>query len=482
MYPVKINLLESACGPQPTERCKRRSRAFYVFAFVLIFAGFFGLGRLSLSETASAALARLDDIPFFHQMHLIASPDRQLSGEGDDRVNILLLGMGGQGHDGPMLTDTIIVASIRPSDSKVALLSIPRDMLIPLGDYGWRKINAANAYGEMTKKGTGPELARTAIEGMLGIEIPYYVRVDFNGFREIIDDVNGIDIYVDTSFTDYAYPTANHGYQVVSFQEGWQRMDGETALRYSRSRHGNNGEGSDFSRAKRQQKVLLALKEQLLTLRLLRDPSKISSLLTSLKANFSTNLQLGEILRLAKIGRAVDPGQIIHKVIGSGPKSLLVPTTVGGAYVLVPRNDDWDGLRQLADNLFVNQSDIVVETHAKLNEDPRIVLAKNKAVLEPSDIRLEILNGTGRTGLARRTADKLKGFGYRIYEIGNANNQARSQTTIYDLTGGSLSPNIYKLKDLLGVANPEITASPNPVSSSNRSSDLLIILGRDMPI
>ncbi|MBN1585270.1 LCP family protein [Candidatus Uhrbacteria bacterium] len=478
MNPVKINLLNGTRIPNPTGKGRKGNRAFLVFAMILMFSVSFGLGRLSLTETAAAALTRLDDIPIFRQMHLIASPDRRLLGEAEDRINILLLGMGGKGHDGPMLTDTIIVASIRPSDSRVAMLSIPRDLLAPIEGRGWQKINAANAYGESAEEGSGADLARTTVEGLLGMEIPYHVRIDFSGFRKIIDDLGGVEIDVERDFTDYSYPTDSHGYQAVSFRKGTQLMDGETALKYSRSRHGNNGEGSDFSRAKRQQKVLLALKDQLLTLKFLRNPATVSSLLSDVRDNFRTNLQLGEILRLAKIGRAVDPGQIVHKVIGDGPDSPLMSASVNGAYVLVPRNSDWNGLRQLALGLFGETSDIVAApktaTETAKNDDP-------PEAVQPSEIRLEILNGTTRTGLAANTAKTLETLGYRIHDIGNASNQARSRTAIQDLTGGKMAGNIEDLAKRLGTADPEISVSPAPSGTGKPSADILIILGRDVP-
>jgi LCP family protein required for cell wall assembly len=468
----KLNLLDVSSRPSQEPK-SQRGRIFYGLIFTIVFASFFGLGRLSLSETAAAALAGLGDIPFLKQMNLIVSPDRQLIGEAEDRVNIMLLGMGGAGHDGPLLTDTIMVMSVRPSDSRVAMLSIPRDLLVPLGDHGWRKINAANAYGELDAEGGGPELARTALEGLLGLEIPYYVRADFSGFRQLIDDIGGIDVHVDTAFTDWAYPDNNHGYQVVRFQEGWQHMEGETALQFSRSRHGNNGEGSDFARAARQQKVLLAVKDKVLTLRLTKDPGKITAMLGTLSDNIATNLQLGEILRLAKIGRAVDPGAMVHKVIGDGPESPLRATFVNEAYVLVPKKNDWEPLRTLAVGIFDDESDI------ELEEAPTQAEVAQEAGPEPAEIKLEVLNGTFRAGLAGRTATRLRNFGYQVVNVANAGDQQQAKTTIYDMSGGQMGASIGELQAALGVSNPTITVADN--GQANGSADLMIVLGTDAP-
>jgi LCP family protein required for cell wall assembly len=177
-----------------------------------------------------------------------------LAGESDDRINVLLLGMGGLGHDGPYLTDTIIMASIRPSTKQVAMISIPRDLWVSIAGHGSSKINHANSYGETERHDWGGAYTAQVIKDNFGIDIHYYLRVDFAAFEEIVDEVGGIRVNVERGFTDPEYPTNDYGVQMVSFAKGVQTMSGSRALIYARSRHGNNGEGSDFARAKRQQK------------------------------------------------------------------------------------------------------------------------------------------------------------------------------------------------------------------------------------
>src|SRR3989344_4099446 len=110
--------------------------------------------------------------------HLIGSEDKELAGENEGRINVLLLGIGGTDHDGPYLTDTIIIASFDPEKKKVALISIPRDLLVLIPDYGWRKVNHANAFGESSQPGQGGVLAKTVISQTFGLPIHYYVRLD----------------------------------------------------------------------------------------------------------------------------------------------------------------------------------------------------------------------------------------------------------------------------------------------------------------
>ncbi|MFA6410800.1 MAG: LCP family protein, partial [Candidatus Buchananbacteria bacterium] len=123
--------------------------------------------------------------------HLISSDSKKLAGQEDDRINILLLGIGGENHDGPYLTDTNIIASFKPSTKQVALVSIPRDLLVPIPGYGWMKINHADAYGELKNPGRGGELSSQVVSQVFNIPIHYYVRIDFAGFKQIIDDLGG---------------------------------------------------------------------------------------------------------------------------------------------------------------------------------------------------------------------------------------------------------------------------------------------------
>jgi len=477
MKPLKINFLDNR-GPNYDRGETNRPAKFLLSLaiFAGLFAFSFGIGRLSLSESASAALATIGNLPFIAQMHLIVSPDRQMAGEADDRINILLLGMGGEGHDGPLLTDTIVLMSLKPSTSQVALMSIPRDLLVPLTKYGWRKINAANAFGELEAAGRGADVSRTALEGLFGMDIPYYVRIDFNGFREIIDDLGGIDVYVDKSFTDRNYPTTDHKVQTVSFAAGWQNLNGEEALKYSRSRHGNNGEGSDFARAKRQQKVLAAIKEKVMTFQVVKNPAMVSNLLADLQSNIATNLGVGDILRLAKFGRSIDPSTLIHKVIDDRPGSPLVAGQYGGAYVLVPRNDDWTGLRELASGVFNSETDLKIEVMPG-----KTTAGANRTEPTQTKPRVEILNGSGETGLARDVAGKLTSLGFTVVRIGNAETFAFDRTMVYDLTNGAISRSIANLKEAMNDDRIDTKPSRRLSPADRTGIDSVVILGRTEP-
>lgn len=467
---LKGNLLSADKHVSSTDGSGRRTGKFFYSPVIvaLLFVFSFAFGRATLSGTGETTLNEWKGIPLLSQVkHLIQSPDRKLIGEKEDRINILLLGMGGEGHDGPYLTDTIMVASIRPSDNAVALLSIPRDLLVPLPDFGWRKINAANAFGEIKTRGRGGEFTRNVAEGLLGIDIPYYVRVDFAGFTDLVDGVGGVDIHVDTAFKDYTYPTDNYLTRTVAFAEGWQTMDGDTALRFARSRHGTNGEGSDFARAKRQQKVLASVKTKFLSLRTYRNPSVISNTIASLQSHISTNINLGEMLRLVKMAQRIDTEHgVSHEVLDDSPNGALTARIVSGAYVLVPKNNDWESLREVAVNLF----DI-----AEKDETPTML---QEMALSEEPGKVEIRNGSGKSGLARTTAGEIAELGLRVVKIGNADSFSYTQTTIYDLTGGEKPGSLAKLKRAMPDA--EIDDDLPLILEGTTTSDVtdfLVILG-----
>ena len=182
-------------------------------------------------------------------------------------TNVLLVGIDTRGNGSPLLnTDSIIFASFNHDTKDITMISIPRDFYVSLPDEFWfKKINSFYSYGEGLEEGSGLSLLQTKVEELLGEEIQYYAMIDLKGFVDLIDSLGGVYINVENSFTDYMYPADNNvGYQIVRFTAGPQTMDGEIALKYTRSRHSmDNGEGSDFARARRQQKVLEALNEEI---------------------------------------------------------------------------------------------------------------------------------------------------------------------------------------------------------------------------
>lgn len=293
--------------------------------------------------------------------------------ESNNRINVLILGTGGGQHDGPNLTDTIILASIDQKDNRVTLMSIPRDLWFP--DIG-QKINAAYAIGEAKKPGGGLLLAQAAIEKVTGQNINYGIRIDFSGFVKAVNIIGGLDINVDNTFDDYQYPIDGQEnnpcgktqaelqsmaddsqdqlvkdfpcrYKHIHFNKGLQHMDGETALEYVRSRHAvQANEASDFARSKRQEKVIKAFKDKVLSVETLLNPAKIISLYETLKSSIDTNIQQSEFDDFIRLAEKMKNAKIQSAVIDAGntqtnrPGLLTNPPTssyYNYEWVLIPR-------------------------------------------------------------------------------------------------------------------------------------------------
>lgn len=340
----------------PPDRESRRILVLLIFSLIfLIVAATLGgfIFTSSAGFSPGTIIAKLRS--------LTAARDKMLQGEENERINVLLLGMGGAGHDGATLTDTIIFASVRPprdksfrSDAqvgKVGLLSIPRDLQVVIPKIGYGRINAVNAYAERDNPGGGASASAEVVSKVLGQPIHYYLRVDFQAFKEIIDTVGGIEVEVERTFVDTQYPDENFGYRTVSFEKGRQRMSGTRALEFVRSRHGSNGEGNDFARSRRQQKVLLALKERLISFDVLLRPQRIKSIVESLSAHIQTNIVFWEGVRFVKLLKNIDDSAVTSHVLDDGPQGILQARQSNGAFVLEPKDGTWTAVREIAAQL-----------------------------------------------------------------------------------------------------------------------------------
>ncbi len=391
--------------------------------------------------------------------HFTDSFTKKLQGE-NERINVLVLGVGGQGHEGPQLADSILIASIDGKSSQIGLFSIPRDLIIPLENYGLRKINNANAFGEQEQAGWGGEFTRRNLEKAFDIPIQYYVRIDFAAFAKIIDALGSVTIIVDKPFTDYKYPTLDKKYQTVSFQAGEQIMNGDTALKFVRSRHSlMNNEGSDFARSRRQQKILLAVKNKLTSPGVLLNPGKISEVLSLVKDNITTNIAAWEFARFFSLLRDRDFSSIIGVSFDDSPQGFLRSSISSeGAYILEPRDGKFDEIREKISSIFL-QSPVLAS--AARDEKPIV----------------SIKNGTHAEGLAMRTAQGLIGAGFQIDFIGNALARDQKNTLIYDFTNGRKKKSLEVLQARFSRAS--IADTPLDERATLPQSDFLVLLGED---
>jgi len=327
-------------------------------------------------------------------------------------TNIMLVGIGGEGHDGGNLTDTIIIASIDYENKVVPMLSIPRDFYVISDQFENQRINSVYYEGKSRMGSTkeGIYLLQDTISEITGIPIHYYARVDFNGFVEVVDSLGGVEIDVEDSIYDPYYPKGETIYfETFSIDEGYQTLDGDTALKYARSRKTT----SDFDRAKRQQKLLYAIKEKALSMNILTDAGKIKDLYDSIGESIDTNLSLAEIIELAKLAQEFQKDDIFPLVINDDPSTCggLVYTPAreyfAGASVLIPPGEGYEYIHHFTDVVFKNIQPFTLEE------------------------KVQVLNGTKTPGLAGVTLNLLSRFCVNVVYYGNASNRELEESTIY---------------------------------------------------
>ncbi|GAC1508890.1 MAG: hypothetical protein NVS2B16_06460 [Chloroflexota bacterium] len=233
--------------------------------------------------------------------------------DGTQRINVLVLGSDNdkKKEEARPLSQSMIVVSIDPVHDKVTLLSIPRDFWVPIRGHGMGKIDLAYKYG-------GVQLARETVEKLLHIGIDYYAWVGLGGFIRVINTFNGVTLNVSHPILDDFYPndlnTVNpYGKRRVFIPAGWQHMDGDAALQYVRSRHGDRI--GDFGRSARQQQVLLQLRSKATTFNLL---TKVFSIADTLRASVRTDVQPSDYMAVERLSRRIRP-QDVHQVVLSFP-------------------------------------------------------------------------------------------------------------------------------------------------------------------
>lgn len=310
--------------------------------------------------------------PFLFHLFL----DKGVNLKQDNNViNILLLGIGGGTHEGPNLTDTIILASVNSKNNKIILTSIPRDLWVPDLNGQNKKINTAYAVGEFRRNGGGLSLSKAAAGKITGQNIDYALRIDFSGFVKAVDIIGGLDINVDNPFDDYQYPIDGKEndscgknsdelqkiateeaemqikdlpcrYKHLHFDKGLNHMNGETALEYARSRHAEGIEGSDFARSKRQEKVIIAFKGKILSAQTFINPARIISLYEVLKGSLDTDIKQDEFDDFVRLGQEAKGSKIQSAVIDTGDDQtqrpgLLIYAPISAEYfylsTLIPR-------------------------------------------------------------------------------------------------------------------------------------------------
>ncbi len=354
---------------------------------------------------------------------------------GTERLNVLVMGLDVRAGTRPsetLNTDTVIVLSLDPINKTASMVSIPRDLFVDLPGQGQDKINAAYAIG-------GPDLSRRAVEKLLGIPIQSYAIVDFVAFTKILDTLGGVVVDVQRPIRDEAYPTADSGIERLSILPGPQLMDGSRALRFSRSRHDSN----DFSRAKRQQEVILALRDRIVQGNMLfRLPAILEQVGTAVETNFDP----ANIVTVARFGSGLDPGAIRSEVLvpcgGAEPRCELREQIDENGYFLFP---DKAKVRDLVAEVFY---------------DPKV---------RQEGARIEVRGAGSRRGTAASVADRLEA---RAFGIMGVTEGASARSAIL-LRSASKRYTATALAQQLGL---QVVDAP---ATETSAADIVVLIGGD---
>lgn len=417
---------------------------------ILFSQGLFKIHKVFKGNAITAAALRTNVNP------------NQLKGEGDGRINVLLLGRGGGNHSAPDLTDTMMIASIDPVNHNAVLLSIPRDLWVDVQGSGAMKLNAAwetgkyKYLGHISDKMNNPQaiqagftMADQTIEDVTGIPIHYNVLVDFQAFRQAIDTVGGVTINVPEDLYDPTMAWENNHNPYLA-RAGVQTFDGKHALIYARSRETS----SDFARAQRQRAILLALKEKVDTLGTISNPVKLSSLINAFGDNVQTDLSLNDASRLYQIMKGIGGTAISSTSLANEGQSLVTTGSMDGQSIVKPKA-----------GLF-NYGDIKTFVRSQLKDG--YIMKENAKIL--------VLNGTTVPGVATAKANELKSFGYNVVGAANAPTGGWTTTTLVDLTKGKAKYTRHYLEQRFNTS--AVTTIPDQTIQPN-GADFVIIVGSD---
>lgn len=386
---------------------------------------------------------------------------RLLGAEGDGRINILLLGIGGANHDGADLTDTIMIASINPVDHSAILLSIPRDLWVKIPGNGYDKINAAYTYGKQNSKAKtlagqeqdGIKLLDQTLQPIISIPIHYHALFDFTAFKDIVNDLGGVTFYVPEQLYDPTIAWEN-AYNSVIAQKGTQTFNGQRALLYAKSRETS----SDFARGERQRQLLVAIKDKALSLGTFSNPVKVVQLLNSLGQNVYTDFDNGSIKCLYKQANQIPSSSIKSLDMVTPPHNLLTTDNMNGRSVVVPKAGEFD--------------------YSAVQNYIRTTLKDGYLAKENASVA--IYNATSVAGAATAQSKVLKSYGYNVTTIDNSPAPTNpATTTVVDLSKGIDKYTKHYLQRRYGVSIVSKVPSQFGISPP-AGTNFVIILGKDV--
>lgn len=377
--------------------------------------------------------------------------------DGASRVTILVLGLDYRdwsSGEGPPRTDTMILLTLDPLARTAGMLSVPRDLWVNIpGGFNYSKINTAYQLGEAYKlPGGGPGLAMDTVEELLGVPIDFYAQIDFSAFVRLVDEIGGVKLNVAEKIV--VDPLGDNNTKTL--KPGVQTLPGDLALAYARAR---KTEGADFDRAQRQQQVILAIRDRILSFDMLPTlVSKAPVLYQELSAGVHTNLSLEQAIQLAWLGLQI-PDENIKRGVISPPEQVSLRKSPDGLEILKPIADK---IRELRDEIFTDTGSV----------SPAATNLSAVELISAEAGKITVLNGTMTAGLAARTTEFLKSKDVNVTVTGNAD-ELYPYTTIFDYTGKPYT--VKYLVEMISISHNRIYSRYDPSSQV----DVLIVLGAD---
>ncbi|QFR39219.1 LytR family transcriptional regulator [Candidatus Gracilibacteria bacterium 28_42_T64] len=387
-----------------------------------------------------------------------------------NKINILIVGRGGGNHDAPDLTDTIILGSIDMKKEVITLFSLPRDLYVNYDKITSGKINGiyAKYSSEKTSKTYGMTQLEKKVTQITGEEIDFFVNIDFQGFTKIIDSIGGIPITVSNNFVDNQYPDGKGGYRTLVFKKGTWLFDGDSALKYARSRHST----SDFDRSLRQQQVIKAFKDKMTTGYFLKSPKKIKEFYDVFTKYVTTDVDFENIIKFSYTLKKVKEFKILSHSLNDSC-FYGSSTCDKGGFLYVPNREYFSGMSIL---LIEGTDKNNLSKYEQLHSYTQMIFNDQELFLE--NHKVNIFNSLKVNHLAGSLSNNVKRFGFNIPEKGSIGNTKKIYEKSVILYNKDIKDSVT-LKKMRGFFSGEFQQVDKPLYSSDIDTKIEIIIGED---
>ena len=417
--------------------------------------------RVSIDSKSVSLLETLGSI-----VKSVENKNVDLKKSPEERINVLLLGVAGKGKPGQNLTDTIILLSINLKTNQVALLSLPRDFYVPAMNM---KINSVYQAGLNNAKTDSEAIAPllSIIKNITSEEVNYYAVLNFDGFRKIIDAIDGVNVFNERDIYDARYPGPNYSYETFELKKGFQHLNGETALKYARERH--DDPDGDFGRSRRQQQIIQAVKNKVFSTGTLFNIVTLNNLFQALGDNIKTNLSPKELSDFFELTKKLDTVNVANAAIDAWNKDSLLKVShifYGDipAFILIPRVGNYSEIQDLAQNIF------------DLN-----TLKRRRAEIATENASIVLINKSGDNTITPKIKKLLaENLTYqKVTIIDDPVNDQENSTFVYDLTDGTkpftLDELALKIPATVSYALPEKYRK----LSEKDQPEIILVIGKD---